>query len=56
MCVRFIDLKKIKYCLLKRRECGKKKIYKKWVGLFLKKKGFFKMMLNKFMLKKNKVK
>lgn len=56
MCVRFIDLKKIKHCLSKRRERGKKKHTKKRVGLFLKKKAFFKMMLNKFMLKKNKVK
>lgn len=40
MCVRFIDLKKIKYCLLKRRECGKK-IYKKMGWFVFKKKRFF---------------
>lgn len=57
MCVRFIDLKKIKHCLSKRRERGKKNTHKKRVGLFLtKKRLFFKMMLNTFMLKKNKVK
>lgn len=54
MCVRFIDFKKIKHCLSKRRERGKKKHTKKRVGLFLK-KAFFKMMLNKFMLKKIKL-
>lgn len=57
MCVRFIDLKKIiKHCLSKRRERGKKTHTKNGLVCFLKKKAFFKMMLNKFMLKKNKVK
>lgn len=57
MCVRFIDLKKIKHSLSKRRERGKKKHTQKtgW-SFFNKKRLFFKMMLNKFMLKKNKVK
>lgn len=55
MCVRFIDLKKIKHCLSKRRERGKK-THKKTGWSVLKIKAFFKMMLNKFMLKKNKVK
>lgn len=49
MCVRFIDLKKIKHCLAKKPQ-------KNGLVCFLKKKDFFKMMLNKFMLKKNKVK
>lgn len=56
MCVRFIDFKKIKHCLSKRRGRGKKKTHKKTGWSVFKKKAFFKMMLNKFMLKKNKVK
>lgn len=50
MCVRFIDLKKIKHCLSKHtQKTG-------WSVLKKKERLFFKMMLNKFMLKKNKVK
>lgn len=53
MYVRFIDLKKIGIAFQRGGNVAKKN--PGWSVLKKKQKTFFKMMLNKFMLKKNKV-